>query len=143
MHLVTHHYLILNRNASIHSRQYHVRSMEPECFFDISLAIHSTWLQHSYAPNAAIVHKDDVTTCVILRPIKKGEQIYANRKQTFSRFSAQRRQFLWDKFETQCHCIRCSHCLAETPENDLIHSEANFQFLSNQTKFEWTIWRIY
>lgn len=133
MHLVTHHYLILNKNASIHLMQYHVRSIEPECLFDLSLSIHSSWFQHSCAPNAALVHKDGITTCVILRPIKKGEPIYVNRQQTFSRFSSQRRQFHWDRVETQCNCIRCSRCPAETPENDLMHNDLNFQFLKNQT----------
>lgn len=84
-------------------------------------------LNHSCIPNVCHILKDGSINCVVIRPIKKGEELFISYV-TLHDFQseAQRRLVLMHRY-VECDCKRCN--LKSLPSNHRMRSDLNFRLI--------------
>lgn len=94
MHLCAHHYLV-NVSNGFGGESNHW------------IALLSSLMNHSCAPNVFWSDYEDKSLCITIRPIKKGEQLFINYIGDKERSRQERKCELLRIWKFQCKCIRC------------------------------------
>lgn len=128
VHLLIHHYSIIQKNSFIETLP---GDWSGELCIQYIYATISLF-NHSCAPNAHCIHRDDIGQLITVRPIKCGEQIYINYLgDDVDEAREKRREQLSEMWEFQCECDRCEP-LTSLSE----HSEHQWR-MEKDSKFEY------
>lgn len=103
MHLLLHHMAIIPPNSFTDHHFGRVQNLSTKFIFDVL-----SLFNHSCAPNAYFLHKNDMGCCITVRPIKKGEQIFINYLGDEATLPTEdRRREISKQWRFECKCDRC------------------------------------
>lgn len=135
MHLIGHHITTIQnpnliRNDRSSTGQTGDYGEDIEIFLEHHLCISASYFNHSCAPNAYITLQNGMNTCVVIRPIRRGEQLCVTYDdKVLLALKEDRQELILSKFNFQCKCLRCERpeldivCLIQ---NGLIKTDPNF-----------------
>ncbi|XP_055295175.1 uncharacterized protein LOC129564948 [Sitodiplosis mosellana] len=128
MHLVQHHISMILRGA-FNKRSAPIGGVN---ITDTYVNIVAKYLHHSCIPNVCHVFKDGSINCIVIRPIKKNEQLFISYI-TWDMFAseAERRAILQSRY-VKCKCLRCK--LKSLPSDRRMQSDDDFQFIEKTFK---------
>lgn len=137
MHLLWHHYQIVDLNSIITS----MKIFSDEATSDGNGHEVSTWassqtglisrfIKHSCSPNVYGKTSNGNTMIITVRPIKKGDQIFHTVLLRFLTQSKKERiKGLWHERKMNCKCVRCRGFIASTVQRQKILNDPDYQFL--------------
>lgn len=100
MHLIGQHAQITNFN-SFHAD--HTDGME----FYTQVGLMIKYFRHSCAPNVSMSERDGVSNYTVIRPIKKGDELFISYFKFLLHPKHVRQQYLDKQAHIKCNCIRC------------------------------------
>lgn len=123
MHLVQHHILMILR-GSFNKRIAPIGGVN---ITDTYINIVAKHLKHSCVPNVCHVLKGGSISCTVIRPIKKGDELFISYV-TLHDFGSetQRRRVLLERY-VNCHCSRCGGL--PVPSNPQLKLDANYRLV--------------
>lgn len=135
-HLIGHHLIVIKYSV----QRYQVKSNSinfagEHCDIDYEhrMSIQSSYFNHSCMPNAYLTSKNGATVCVVLRPIRKNEQVYVPYDIPILLASTQERQhFFKSKFNFRCKCERCNEPELEVTSlqiNNIIRNDMEYHLI--------------
>lgn len=135
IHLIGHHIVVIKnwvRNDRYKTGQKGILGEDIEVFLEHRLSIPSSYFNHSCVPNAHITSQNGINVCVVVRPVKKGEQLFVtyDNKVLINESKAERQELLRSKFNFECYCDRCAKPEIESlcrKSSQSIKSDPNFQ----------------
>lgn len=134
MHLVQHHISMILRGA-YNKRIVPIGGIN---ITDTYINIIAKNLNHSCTPNVCHVIKDGYINCIVIRPIKKNEQLFISYLTWDNCQSEAERQEILKHRYVNCKCERCE--LKSLSSNRQMQLDTNFQFIrkmfNNQTLYK-------
>lgn len=145
MHLTLKHYLVLAKYFFAYTKtnpiqscdQYHAEM--PEAIYVAHLTILISIFQHSCAPNTVLAINNGSTIGVVLRPIKKGEQLNVCRFTNLPESYVERKKLLWERCEVCCDCERCKLKTEKIFQNHLLQNDPDFRFICSSAEEKKTL----
>lgn len=137
MHLVQHHISMILRGA-FNKRIIPIGGVN---ITDTYVNIVAKHIRHSCIPNVCHVFENGFIKCIVIRPIKKGEQLFISYI-SWDDFASEaaRRAVLKERY-VNCKCVRCQlYCL---PSNAQIRSDLNFQIIKTKFKIQTYYKKLY
>ncbi|XP_055297436.1 SET and MYND domain-containing protein 4-like [Sitodiplosis mosellana] len=142
MHLMSHHYQILDLNSIVHSLKLCSDDQDEETsngnghdsvkWASSQIGMVSRYVKNSCAPNVHETTSNGNTVIVTVRPIKKGQQLSnALLLQLLTQSKKERKQVLWRERKMKCKCVRCKGLIASTVQREIILADPDFQFISS------------
>lgn len=108
LHLIGHHVLTIANFIQNDKSLQIPFGVDFEVFSDHRMSIAASYFNHSCIPNAQVKPQNGVMTCVVLRPVRKGEQLcIAYDDMVLLKPKLERQEELQSKFKFQCKCDRC------------------------------------
>lgn len=123
MHLVQHHILMILHGA-FNKRIAPIGGLD---ITDTYINIVAKHLKHSCIPNVCHVLKGGSISCTVIRPIKKGEELFISYVTLHDFGSEAQRQLVLMERNVDCNCSRCAGL--SLPSNPQRKSDSNFQFV--------------
>lgn len=141
-HLIGHHLIVIKysiqRVTCETGREDILTGNKQEIDYEWRMSIPASYFNHSCAPNAYILSQKGYTVCLVVRPIRKNEQICVTYDASLlSQEKTKRQQILQTKFNFQCKCQRCQSPQLESSSlksNDYIARDLDFQYFCNEIK---------
>ncbi|KAJ6649954.1 N-lysine methyltransferase SMYD2 [Pseudolycoriella hygida] len=114
VHLICHHAAIVRSNG------FPTNSGIPgvnDDDFDCTIALESSYFNHSCLPNAVKLYKDDITVIRAIQPIKAGQQIFVDYLQgdLTKETSRERNEQLEFAYKFTCQCELCVNGIQKAP----------------------------
>lgn len=136
MHLIGHHFSIIYCNrGGIGYNEFKKTSIHVTIE---SLAIISSYINHSCAPNIDMIPGDDFKFCVTIRPIKMGEQLFVsyfrNDTQRRSIENKTRQDNLRKMFDFECECERCCNKHPTSAQRNAMKKDEAFDYITLNAK---------
>lgn len=132
MHLVFQHLFILASNSTNVSRT--IRdALNPQdiamATVALQLCVLRSFFKHACARNIALIVDNGSTAGIVVRPIKKGEQLFISQSDILPESYSERKQYLWTCFGIRCNCELCELRSNELPEIHFLRSNFDFQYI--------------
>lgn len=93
------------------------------------ICILTSLLNHSCAPNILWANVNDRSICIVIRPIRSGEQLFINYIGNVEQLKSERQQILYDNWQFWCDCERCQPIKKDAIQLDLL-TDINFEQIS-------------
>lgn len=131
-HLMVKHFLVLEKNAIICFRLYHVNGEPKKQAKKVIVLYMSIWkdlFNHSCTPNIGFQLRNGSIVGFVLRSIEKGEELFYTVEEQMPESYIQRRTFLQNHLQIDCNCELCTSGVNKIPTNAIISSDPEYQFI--------------
>lgn len=119
MHLIVHHTIIMPKNAFLDVAEYSHQHTVKYLFDVLSI------VNHSCAPNMHFSLRGKCGYCVVVRPIKRGDQVFINYLGEDVHMPIEQRRFrLKASWDFECKCDKCDESGQQQQHGDGIDSDA-------------------
>ncbi|XP_055305772.1 SET and MYND domain-containing protein DDB_G0273589-like [Sitodiplosis mosellana] len=111
MHLFGHHVIVIKnwiRSDRYKTGRKGLFNEDIEVYYEHRISITASYFNHSCSPNAYITAQNGLNIAVVLRPVRKNEQLCVTYdEQILMKPKTERQRDLQSKFKFQCKCDRC------------------------------------
>lgn len=131
-HLMVKHFLVLEKNAIICFRLYHIKGEPKKLAKKVIVLYMSIWkdlFKHSCTPNIGFQLRNGSIVGFVLRPIRKSEQLFYTVEDQMPESYVQRQTFLRNHLQIECNCELCTFGANKIPMNTIISSDPKYQFI--------------
>ncbi|XP_055304640.1 SET and MYND domain-containing protein 4-like [Sitodiplosis mosellana] len=139
-HLIAHHLIVIKYSSQHFRYPTGVGALggQSEIDYEYRMSILASYFNSSCAPNAYIFSQSGYNVCVVVRTIRKNEQVcVAYDTSILLKAKSKRQQILQNKFKFLCKCQRCQSSHLESSSlksNDAIISDRYFHNLRADIK---------
>lgn len=130
MHLVQHHVAMILQGA--YNKR--IAPIGGQGITDTYINIVAKHLSHSCIPNVCHVLKNGSVNCIVIRPIKKGDELFISYITLHDSQSDVQRQLLLKQRGVDCDCQRCE--LKVSSSNPQMKADSNFQDIQRMFKVQ-------
>ncbi|XP_055297207.1 uncharacterized protein LOC129565909 [Sitodiplosis mosellana] len=132
MHLIGHHYYILEHNSTGalgHVSNNPMVTQSDPIFISTQVGLITRFFRHSCAPNLFVSTFHGNTVITTVRPIKKGDQLMYSHLMLMTEPTKKRQKALWDRKRIICTCSLCNGVSASTAQRKQLTSDPDFQYI--------------
>ncbi|XP_055297199.1 SET and MYND domain-containing protein 4-like [Sitodiplosis mosellana] len=131
MHLISHHYLVLDVHSNIASSGFSRDSNVP--WASSTTGVMVGYLSHSCAPNVLVSTFHGNSVIITVRPVRKGQQIMNSLLLALLTLPKdQRHKMLWLERRMICQCVRCDGVTASLAQCKRMRSDPVYQYLTSK-----------